>query len=147
MEKQIIPIKIINRFENDLSKNFKFSKKENSNSIISGILNNKALNLWMFSYLPFRSGIKLGETSYFDDVHVNVLYGLSVNFNSDLRKVGIFIGESVLSKKIKLKNLSSFFPNYSDKYNFKGWPSPERFLDQFEYVFSEKDISKYLVEF
>lgn len=130
-----------------MKKFYKFREwGEDLSSVVSRILANKNLNLWMFSHLPKDSGIYLGESQYFDDVVVKVPYGLTINFERRPRKTELFIGESILSG-IVLKVVTPVFPDYSKKDNFVGWPSADEFLRKVNNVFSDKDIEKYLKKF
>lgn len=135
------------RLEKDLEKEFKLSNGTSLNSVTSRVFNNRNLNLWMISYLPENSGLSLGKTSFWDDIIVDVHYGLSVDFKNTPRKVGLFVGESVLSPKISLEGIYPSFPNYSDKYNFRGWPSASEFVEKVHNLFSDEKISRYLINF
>ena len=148
MNEHIIHKRLDERLEKDLILIYKKPKEgESLNSVVSRILGNKNLNLWMLSYLPKDSGIYLGESQYFDDIIVKVPYGLTVDFSNIPRTVKLFIGESVMLPDITFKMVNSVFPDYSDRYHFRGWPSADEFLTEVNNVFSDKEIGKYLKKF
>ncbi len=145
--------KIINKIKTDLEKIYDPRKNLSSavlgkgmtlNNLINKIMGDKNLNLWLLNFLPKESGIMLGKTSYYNDIDVGVFYGLTIDFDTTPRVTKLFTGESVHRSELKSVIISSSFPDYSTKYNFSGWPSPEEFLEKFNNVFSSKDISGYL---
>jgi hypothetical protein len=136
----------LKNLEKSLKDYYSFKEGEGLNSVLREVLNNQTLNLYLLSFLPMNKGILLGRTNYFDDIKVHVDYGLTINFNEEPRKTGLFVREGT-SGNIKLNLITRHFPSYEHKSPFQGWPSPKEFLEMVNAVFSskDKDIEDYLV--
>ncbi|MFA5953109.1 MAG: hypothetical protein WC812_00795 [Candidatus Pacearchaeota archaeon] len=141
-----------------LDQNFKVMHSDNPEVIVSEILNDKDLNLFLFSYLPKDNGVYLGRTEYFDQpVRVYVHYGLTVNFEDDfIRRAKLFLKQSFEESPAFMKEnpkdfffrkplLTSSFPE-EERYlravayeNFQGWPTLDKFLEEVNLAFSSND--------
>ena len=148
----VINEKIIKKLEKDLVGYYKFKEGNDLNSVVSEILNNRTLNLYLLSFLPKDNGILLGNTSYFDDIRVDIHYGLTVNFADSPRKTELFIVHSVddffkqKREGFKIEDLGFCFPDYSRTHEyFEGWPSSIEFIEDFNRIFLSDNLKDYLI--
>lgn len=122
-----------------LEEHFKFSEGDDLASVVSEVLNDRELFIFLAAYLPHEKGIGLGTMSYWDDTTVNVVYGLTIDFDKVPRKTGIFCYESlpgILQMK-KIVRILNGFPDYSQKDAVN--PSPKEFADCVNMVLKEPE--------
>ena len=119
-----------------IEKEFKFKQGRELDDVVSEVLNDKDLFMFLAMFLPTNKGIQLGSTSYWDDIHVDVFYGLTLNFNQTTRKTHLFFYDSVSSvsemEQMNLTTSFSFPYDKSSRYisDFRGWPTGEEFANE-----------------
>jgi len=109
---------------------FKVKRGDNLQTVVSKVLNDKDI-LNFLAPFPTGRGLELGEMSFFDDIKVNVPYGLTLD-NDAQRKVQLYSYEQA-TRSMHTHNLkiASCFPSYLEsKYysDFDGYPTPEAFV-------------------
>jgi len=141
-EKEVIYEPVRKKIENFLNETFKSKDGKSLDSAFSNILNDRDLNLFLMSNLPENEGILIGKTSYYSDTAVNLLYGLTVDFDEIPRRSKLFVLKEInySGRKISCRNYSSFPDIYNKEYHFKGWLSKEDFVKEVNSaLFSPKD--------
>ena len=83
------------------------------NNVISEILTDKDLFLYMATHSIKDSGIILGRMEYFDDIRVGVPYGITYNFENPSLNIFTFkvIQGSQVEEPIKTLKLSKILPS------------------------------------
>jgi hypothetical protein len=127
--------------QNSLKPHFKVKKGDNLRAVVSNVLNDKDVFAFFAAYLPKGKGLELGKLSLWDDIRVNIPYGLI--FNVETVRYEHLGSKEIIPRKVQLYSyhefgcrrfdnltIGSYFDNYS-RYgtDFKGYPTPKAFVE------------------
>ena len=133
------------KIEDELNDYYEFKEGNDLNSIVSKVLNNMDLNLYLLSFLPKNKGIKLGKISHIENPNKDIYYGLTINFNNTPRSAKLFLAEG-FNSRLNLKEITGEFPVYAHEYPFKKWPSSDQFLEEVNYIFSKENFQDDMID-
>ena len=152
---------LLNNEKGDLRKTinlfYKISKEEKElKNIIPRILLNKDLIRYMKTNSSKDSGLILGKMKYFDDIKIEILYGITYNFEDS--SLNIFTFESIPSNLGELPEktlrLSKILPSkklmgVSTEEVYFNYPSKESFIKSLNKILQEKaeNTKDFLVNF
>ena len=149
VKKAVIGDKTFKKLNFYLNETYKFKEGKGLDSVLSEILNDRDLNLFLLSSLPKNKGLILVKTGYFNDYIMNVKYGLAIDLEVPRRaKLFVFEENNFSGTKFTMNKYDSFPDFKEDKSNFKGRPSPEEFAEKVNALFlvKSKELSNYLVD-
>jgi len=127
-----------------LDKHFKPEEGKDLQNVVSEILNDKDVFTFLATVLDQSHGIIVGKTGFYDDIQVDVVYGLTLDFTVP-RNTTLFTYENYGGIRQSRLRLMSCFPGYSQYgADFDGQPSPEHFAAQVNAVL--KDPDKHVVK-
>jgi hypothetical protein len=131
------------------NKFFRVKQGADLDSVISEVLADKDLFVYMATHSIPHSGVILGRMNYFDDINVEVPYGISYDFNNPSLNIFTFeftpasVKDEIPAKTLQLgKMLSKRKGMGLGTYEiYNNYPSPEEFLKSLNNIF-QKDIEK-----
>ncbi|MBU3912793.1 MAG: hypothetical protein KKB21_04515 [Nanoarchaeota archaeon] len=114
-----------------LSKDFpEVEDKGDLDSVVSEVLGDRDIFMFLAGHLPEGKGLKLGMSNYWDDTNVYVHYGLALDLEVH-RKTKLFTSASFNPYGLEPKEfgLYSQFPSWG-VYRLAEWPSSEEFAER-----------------
>ena len=102
-------------------------------SVIHEVLNDRDLFEYLAAFLPQNKGLKMGDYEYYDDIRVDVIYGLAIPFNQLPRKTQLFKLEQFGGSTDF--GISFDLPRFGDR-DLRGYPSAGAFADSLNSVLS-----------
>ncbi len=99
-----------------------------TNQVVSEVLNDKDVFLYLLTYLKTNQGVELGRMSYWDDIRVEVPYGIAVDQRSYHPKLTIFEYSSVMGSADEL-GFYPFLPRRHGTFAYEDFPTPKNFSD------------------
>lgn len=97
----------------ELDKHFRSEHGEDLQAVVSEILNDKDLFTFLATFLKRGDGLSIGRMNYFDDTHVDVVYGLTIDFDRVPRTISLYSYEDYSSLSHQHFALHDRFPDYS----------------------------------
>ena len=114
--------------------------------VVAEVLHDRNLFTFLAAFLPQNHGLILGKTRFYNDIAVQVTYGLTVDFDELPRQTRLFTFETYGSFMQKDLHLGAGFPsNLTEKYRFEGYPTPEEFAQSVNTVLQTHDTF-YLIQ-
>ena len=107
---------------------FAHKEGEGIQSVVSEVLNDKDVFLYLLTYLKTNQGVELGRMSYWDDIRVEVPYGIAVDQRSYHPKLTIFEYSSVMGSADEL-GFYPFLPRRHGTFAYEDFPTPKNFSD------------------
>lgn len=116
--------------EKEFKKHFKHEEGKYLDSIVSEVLNDRDIFMFLATFLQERHGLRLGNMNYFDDIGVEIHYGLALNFNIPRRTVLFTFEEfgGIIEEHLSVGGFR--IPDYKERYLFSGRPTTEQFIEQ-----------------
>ncbi len=142
VKKSIIEPDTRKYFEESFDKSFQYKEGSDLEHVIDEVLHDKNIFTYFALYFKAREGLKLGETSYWDDIRVHCPYGLIMDFDHIPRQLKIFNYE-VTSPKYPKRNIEVTL-GYSIRRK-DNEISPEFFIRQVNDAL--KEPNRHLIEF
>jgi hypothetical protein len=135
---------------------FKFEQGNKLNNVISEVLSDKDLFLYMALKSITDSGIILGRMSYFDDIAVQVPYGITYDFKNPQLNIFTFdfCAHGSAEKPIETLRLYKNLPSkksmgVNTEETYSDYPTVDSFIDSLNRIL-QKDIKEqkpYWVDF
>jgi hypothetical protein len=135
---------------------FKFEKGNELNQVISEVLSDKDLFLYMATHSIKNSGIILGRMSYFDDISVEVPYGITYDFKNPSLNIFTFdfCAFREAKKPIETLNLYKSLPSkrsmgINTEENYSNYPTVNSFLTSLNDILQKeiKEQTPFWVDF
>jgi len=136
---------------------FKTTKKGTElNKVISEILADKDLFLYMATHSIKDSGIILGRMDYFDDINVEISYGITYNFEDPSLNIFTFQSHPIgfENKPIKTLKLSKTLSSeramgMGTKEHYSNYPNVNLFVNSLNTILQKeiKDQKRFWVDF
>ncbi len=112
---------------------FSHKEGEDLDSVVSEVLNDKDVFVYLSTILGRRSGVLLGSMECWDDVKVRIPYGLAIDFNKNPPKTALFAYRE-LSSGVDGLELYQTMPIFRLAKDAKGVPTPREFADSVNYA-------------
>jgi len=116
-----------------LEKVFTHKEGEDLDAVVSEVLNDRDIFLYFLTHLRKGQGIELGSMSYWDDAHVDLCYGLAMNYRTEPPKLSLFTYE-ILGGRTGDLGVYSHFPTFLLKGTDCQIPTAKRFADEVNLV-------------
>ena len=130
-------VQLTNRF-------FESKQGTELNDVISEVLSDKDLFLYMATNSIKDSGIILGRMEYFDDISVQVPYGITYNFENPSLNIFTFefCAHYSAEKPVKILELHKILPSkkstgISTHLNYSDYPTVDEFVNSLNRVLSK----------
>jgi len=103
---------------------------EGLDSVVSEVLNDKDLFIFLAQNLPEGKGLRLGSGSFWDDTTVYVHYGLTIDFKNTPRKTKLYAFNSFQLHGFNPYDfgLYSSFPRHHFRDDIISFPTSESFV-------------------
>lgn len=117
-----------------------FSYKEGADldSVVSEILNDRDVFLYLSTTLDPGFGLELGKMDFFDDIVIDVPYGLTLNDVHSLPALILFSYKEIIGSGANELAFHNLFPTGNNILGlYHNIPTPEEFAAQVNYALSK----------